>query len=32
FGKALAPKRMLIANPPAGYLGYKMIFTFGAMK
>ncbi|UWS63313.1 hypothetical protein N2384_11210 [Bacillus paralicheniformis] len=32
FGKASAPKRMLITNPPAGYLGYKMIFTFGAMK
>ena len=29
-GKVANINRMLIANPPDGYLGYKLIFSFGA--
>ncbi|QHF58131.1 prophage-derived uncharacterized protein [Bacillus subtilis] len=32
FGVTVDYKRLLISNPPDGYLGYKMIFTFGANK
>ncbi|MCV0023375.1 hypothetical protein [Bacillus sp. XT-2] len=32
IGKTNSYKRMLITNPPDGYLGYKLIYTFGAMK
>ncbi|MCY9096374.1 hypothetical protein MOE96_15985 [Bacillus inaquosorum] len=29
-GKVANIKRMLIGNPPDGYIGYKLIFSFGA--
>ncbi|MEC1665706.1 hypothetical protein [Bacillus halotolerans] len=32
IGKTNSYKRLLITNPPDGYLGYKLIYTFGAMK
>ncbi|MCY9273585.1 MULTISPECIES: hypothetical protein [Bacillus] len=32
FGVTVDYRRLLISNPPDGYLGYKMIFTFGASK
>ncbi|MER2456452.1 hypothetical protein ABS751_00780 [Bacillus subtilis] len=32
IGKTSSYKRLLITNPPDGYLGYKLIYTFGAMK
>ncbi|QXW83532.1 hypothetical protein [Bacillus sp. LJBS17] len=32
IGKTNSYKRLLITNPPDGYLGYKLIYTFGAIK
>ncbi|ATO29019.1 hypothetical protein ACWNPK_20440 [Bacillus atrophaeus] len=32
FGVNVNYNRLLISNAPDGYLGYKMIFTFGASK
>ncbi|MEC3668619.1 hypothetical protein ABEX89_09170 [Bacillus velezensis] len=32
IGKNIKYTRLLISNAPEGYLGYKLIFTFGAMK
>ncbi|MCY8499612.1 hypothetical protein P8917_09040 [Bacillus atrophaeus] len=32
IGKSVKYTRLLISNAPDGYLGYKLIFTFGAMK
>ncbi|MGM0964794.1 MAG: hypothetical protein ACQEWS_08305 [Bacillota bacterium] len=32
FGKIVNYKRLLIPNSPNGYIGYKLIFTFGTSK
>lgn len=32
IGKIASTKRYIIGNPPSGYIGYKVIFTFGSFK
>lgn len=32
FGKMRTSRRFIIGNPPSGYLGYKITFTFGSGK
>jgi hypothetical protein len=32
IGKMESYRNLIIGNPPTGYIGYKMIFTFGSVK
>lgn len=32
IGKMLSDRILIIANPPSGYIGYKLIYTFGSAK
>jgi len=32
IGKMESYRSLIIGNPPSGYIGYKMIFTFGSVK
>lgn len=30
IGKMLSDRMMIIPNPPSGYIGYKLVYTFGS--
>lgn len=32
IGKMRSSRRYIIANPPNGYIGYKVVYTFGSSK
>lgn len=32
IGKMLSDRMLIIANPPSGYIGYRLVYTFGSAK